>query len=102
MAINKKIIIGVLIAVILVFGLVIGWAIFQKGKIPPEKEVIPEKEETIGELLERLTPKDGESLTEEEKEKQEKLLEQLTPAKPKPMTEEEQKEIEELLKELTP
>lgn len=102
MTINKKIVIGVLIAVILVFGGIIGWAIFQKGKIPSEKEVILEKGETIGELLERLNPTEPKPKSEEEQKELEKLLKQLTPTKPKPMTEEEQKEIEELLKQLTP
>ena len=40
--INKNIIIIVIVA-ILVFGLIIGWAIFQKGKTLPEKEVVPDK-----------------------------------------------------------
>jgi septal ring-binding cell division protein DamX len=100
--VNKNIIFGILIAVVLVFSIIIGWAFFQKGKISSEKEVAPEKEETIEEVLERLTPAEPEPLTEEEKREQEELLKQLTPAQPKPMTEEEQKELEKLLKELTP
>ena len=99
--INKNIIIIVIVA-ILVFGLIIGWAIFQKGKTLPEKEIIPEKEETIEELLERLTPAEPKSLTEEEKKEQEELLKQLTPRQPKPMIKEEKKELKELLKQLTP
>jgi len=100
--INKNIIVGILITLILIFGGIIGWALFQKGKIPSEKEAIQGKEETIGELLERLTPTEPKPLTEEEKKAEEKLLKQLTPTKPKSMTEKEQKELEELLKQLTP
>jgi septal ring-binding cell division protein DamX len=100
--INKNIIIGISIAVVLVFSIIISVALFQKGKISSEKEVAPEKEETIEEVLERLTPAEPESLTEEDKREQEELLKQLTPTQPKPMTEEEQKELEEVLKQLTP
>lgn len=98
--INKNIIIVILIAAILVLAGIIGWTLFQKGKIPPQEEVIEKK--TIEEILERLTPKEPKPLTLEEQEEQEKLLEQLTPAQPKPMTPEQQKEMAELLKELTP
>ncbi|MDP2966917.1 MAG: hypothetical protein Q8N87_00645 [bacterium] len=100
--VNKNIIIGVSIAIILFFVVTIGWFLFQKGKISSEKEVAPEKEETIEEVLERLTPAEPEPLTKEEQEELEGLLNQLTPVQPKPMTEEEQKELEKLLKELTP
>ena len=75
----KNFIIKISIIVILLFGLIVGWILFQKGKLPPEEEVVPEKEETTSEVLEKLTPKEL-----------------------KPMTKEEQKELEELLKQLTP
>jgi len=100
--IDKNIIIGISVAVILVFSVIIGWALFQKGKISSEKEVAPEKEETNEELLERLTPAEPKPSTKEEQEELEGLLNQLTPTQSKPMTEEEQKELEELLKQLTP
>jgi len=99
--INKNIIIGISIAVILLFSIIIGWALFQKGKSLPEEEII-EKEKTTEQLLQELTPTEPEPLTEEEQKEMEELLKQLTPAKPKPMTEKEQKELEELLKQLTP
>ena len=80
MIINKKILIGVLIAVIFVFGVIIGWAIFQKGKTPSEKEVIPEIEEAVIEKqlreLEKLR-KEIQPLTEKETEKQLEELEKL-------------------------
>ena len=100
--INKKIIIAVSTAIILVFVGIIGWALFQKGKISSEKEVVPEKEESVEEVLERLTPAESKPLTKKEQEELEDSLNQLTPAQSKPMTEEEQKELEELLKQLTP
>lgn len=99
--INKNIIIGISIAIILVVAGVIGWVLFQKWKISFEKEIIP-KEETIEEVLQRLTPTEPKSLTKEEQEELEGLSNRLTPTQPKPMTEEEQKELEELLNQLTP
>lgn len=99
--INKNIIRGVLIVVVLFFVGTIGWILFQKGKIPPEKEVIPEGE-NIEEVLQNLTPTEPKALTEEEQEEIKDLSSQLTPVQPKSMTEEEQKELEELLKQLTP
>ncbi|MCX6761160.1 MAG: hypothetical protein NTZ84_03625 [Candidatus Nealsonbacteria bacterium] len=98
--INKNIIIGISVAIILVFCLFFGWFSRQKEKVALEQEIIEEKEETMEEVLERLTPKEIKPLAEEEKNEQEKLLKQLTPTKP--MTEKEQKELEELLKKLTP
>ena len=100
--INKKILIGVLVAVVLIFAGIFGIIYYRKGKIPSKKEVAPEKEEAVEEVLERLTPAEPKPLTKEEQEKLEGLLSQLTPTQPKPMTEEEQKELEELLKQLTP
>ena len=76
--IDKNIVIGVIVAVILVLVGIIGWSFFQKSKIPSEKEVIPEKEETIEELLKRLTPEDAKPLTEEGRRELEELLKQLT------------------------
>ncbi len=99
----KKNIIIVLLSVLLIFGGILLWALFQKGKLGKEEiKIPPQKEETINEVLERLTPSEAKPLTEKERKEQEKLLQQLTPAKPKPMTEKEQKELEELLKKLTP
>ena len=72
--INKNIIIGISIVVILIFGGIIGWVVFQKEKIPLEKEVIPEKEKTIGELLKDLTAPAG----GEETKVSEKTLKNLT------------------------
>ena len=100
--INKKIIIGILIMAVLIFAGILGFAIFQKKKIPLGKEVIPEKEEKIEGILEKLTPKETKPLTQEEKEELEKTLKELTPINSKPMTEKEKKELEELLKQLTP
>ena len=99
--INKNIIIGISIAVVLVFSVIISVALFQKEKPLLEEEII-EEEKTSEQLLQDLTSIEQEPLTEEEKKEQEKLLEQLTPSQAKPMTEEEQKELEELLKQLTP
>jgi nitrogen fixation protein len=45
---KKNQIIGIIIVIILVFCGIIGWALFQKGKLPI-KEVIPEKEKIIPE-----------------------------------------------------
>jgi len=100
--IDKNLIIGISIVVVLVFIGIIGWTLFQKGKIPPEKEVVPAKEEAIEEVLDRLTPAEPTPMTEEEKKELEKLLEQLTPSQPKPMTKEEKEELEKLLKQFTP
>ena len=99
--INKKILIGVLV-VVLIFAGILGIIYYRKWKISSEKEVAPEKEETNEELLKRLTPAEPKPPTEEEQEELEGLLNQLTPTQPKPMTEEERKELEELLKQLTP
>lgn len=99
--INKNIIIRISIAIILVVAGVTGWVLFQKWRISSEKEIVP-KEETIEEVLERLTPTEPKSLTKEEQEEIKDLSNQLTPDQPKPMTEEERKELEELLKQLTP
>ena len=93
--INQNIIIGISIAVVLLFGVIILVAL-----LPKEKPL--SEEETMEEVLERLTPAEPEPLTEEERREQEELLKELTPDQPKPMTEEEQKELEELLKQLTP
>ncbi len=92
----------VILASLICFGFV--WYFFRtpegKKEIPlPEK---PNREETMEEILERLTPKESKPLTTEEKNQQEELLKQLTPQKPKPTNEKERKEIEELLKKLTP
>jgi len=94
--IKKNIIIGILIAVVLLFSIIIGWALLQK-----EKPLL-EEEKTTEDLLQKLTPIEQEPLTEEEKKEQEELLKRLTPSQAKPMTEEEQKELEEILKQLTP
>ena len=80
MTINKKTVIGIIVAVILVFGGIIGWAIFQKGKTPSEKEVIPGKEETVIEKqLRELKELRGEvqPMTQEEIQKQLEELEKL-------------------------
>jgi len=80
MTINKKTVIGIIVAVILVFGGIIGWAIFQKGKTSSKKEVIPEKEETVIEKqLRELKELRGEvqPMTQEEIQKQLEELEKL-------------------------
>ena len=103
MAVNKKITIGVLIAVVLIFCLFFVWIIFQKEKdffVPPKEGLI--EEEAIEKLLEELTPKDVRPLTEEEKQELEEALDQLTPSEPKSITEEEKKEMEYLLEQMTP
>jgi len=100
--IDKNLIIGISIVVILIFTGIISWTLFQKEKILPEKEVVPEKEEPLEEVLDRLTPAEPTPMTKEEKEELEGLLEQLTPSQPKPMTEEEKEELEKLLRQLTP
>jgi len=41
---KKNQIIGILIAVVLIFGGIIGWSVFQKGKLTLEEEVTPEGE----------------------------------------------------------
>ncbi len=87
----------VLAAALLVFAGLL-YYLFRTPKI----EIPEEKEETLEEILERLTPAESKPLTAEEKKEQEELSKQLTPVKPKPMTEEEKKEMEELLKKLTP
>ena len=100
--INKNVIIFS-VAVVLIFGGILLWTLFQK--IHPQKEItpiVPKEEETTNEVLERLTPAEPKPLTEEEKKEQEELLNQLTPTQPKPMTPQEKKEMEELLKQLTP
>jgi len=99
--INKKIVIGISIAVILFFAGIIGWVFLQK-----EKSLLPEKiikeEKTTEQLLQELTPAQLKVLTPEEQKKLTELLKELTPAQPKPLTEKEQKELEQLLKQLTP
>ena len=79
MSINKNTIIGVLIAVVLVFGLLAGWVILQKVKVLPE-EIIEEEtmvEEQIRELEELR--KETQLLTEEEIKAQLEELEKLRP-----------------------
>jgi hypothetical protein len=77
--IDKKIAIGVLIVAILIFGLVVGWAILQKGKIPFEKEVVPKEETATEKQLRELERLKGEAqpLSEEETQKQLEELEKL-------------------------
>ena len=99
--VNKKIIIIISIAVILLFAGIIGWALLQKEKLFIPEETI-EQEKTAEELLQELTPAQVKVLTPEEQEKLRELLKELTPAQPKPLTEKEQKDLEELLKQLTP
>lgn len=83
MAINKKIVIGVLIVAILIFGLVIGWAILQKPKLVPEQEISQPENKT-------LTPE----------EVQEALLKKTEPSlKIEPLT---QEEIDKALEKRTP
>lgn len=96
MTINKKILTGVLIAVILVFAFVIGWAIFQKGKIPPgqitEEEIDIAKESRELESLREGTP----SLTEDEAQIHHEELEKLRGDVDSLSEEESQKQLEEL------
>lgn len=95
---RKYLVVLISVSAILVLAVIIGWILFQKEKVP--SEII--KEETIEDILKRLTPEDSKPLTEQEQKELDELLKQLTPSQPKPMTEKEQKELEELLKQLTP
>ena len=99
--IDKKVIIGILIAMILIFAGIIGWYFFQKGKLPSEQGAVLE-EETAEQILERLTPAEAKPLTEKEQEELDALLEQLTPTEAKPLTEQEQQGVDDLLEQLTP
>lgn len=92
--IDKNKVIVFLIFIFIVFGVIILWAVFQKGDFP--------REETTEELLDRLTPDDAEPLTQEERAAVVELLMELTPDNPKPMTEEEKEELKDLLDRLTP
>jgi len=49
--VKKNQIIGIVVAVVLIFGGVIGWTLIQKGKIPSGEEVGPGKEEKVEELF---------------------------------------------------
>lgn len=64
MVINKKIIIGILIVAILIFGLVIGWAILQKPKLIPGQEISQPENKTLTpeEIQEALSEKTDPSL----------------------------------------
>jgi len=77
MTINKNIIIGVLIAVILVFGLIFGWSILQKEKVPSGEMM--EEETIIERQLRELEELRGEAqlLSEEEIQRQLEELEKL-------------------------
>ena len=81
--IDKKIAIGVLIAVILVFGGIIGWAILQKSKLIPEQEISPPESKSLTpeELQEALSEKTESSLEIEPltQEEIDKALEKKTP-----------------------
>jgi hypothetical protein len=99
--INKKIVIGISITVILFFAGIIGWVFLQKQKSLLPGRII-EEEKTTEQLLQELTPAQLKVLTPEEQKKLTELLKELTPAQPKPLTEKEQKELGELLKQLTP
>jgi len=48
---SKNQIIGIVIAVVLIFGGVIGWTLIQKGKIPSGKEITPKEEEKVEEVF---------------------------------------------------
>jgi hypothetical protein len=102
---NKK---SLLYLGIIIFASLLSlFLIWHFSKMPKIKESpLPkgeiEKEESISEVLERLTPKEVKPMTEEEKKETEKLLKKLTPKNPKPKTQKEIKEEEELLKKLTP
>ena len=85
----------------LIFGLVF-WLDYSKKPSEKKEISLPQKEKSIEELLEELTPKEPAPKTEKEKAEEEKLLKELTPKNPKPMTEKEKEELEELLKQLTP
>lgn len=95
MSINKKILIGVLMVVILIFGLIIGWAILQKEKAPPE-EVTKEEIDIGKELRELEGLREGAPLlTEDEAQVQHEELEELR-GDVEYLSEEAQKELEEL------
>ena len=48
---SKNQIIGIVIAVVLIFGGVIGWTLIQKGKTPSGKEITPKEEEKVEEVF---------------------------------------------------
>lgn len=99
--INKKISIGISIAMILFFAGITGWLLLQKQKsLIPEKVIKEEK--TMEQILQELTPAQLKVLTPEEQKKLKETLKQLTAAQAKPLTAKEQRELEELLKQLTP
>jgi len=101
MTINKKIAIGIIVAVILIFGVIIGWIFLSKKEslIPEEiieEETITETERQLRELEELR--KEAPSLTEEEIKSQAEELEKLL-HKTQPLSQEEaQKQLEELEK----
>lgn len=99
---NKNVII-VSVAAVLVFGGILLWALFQKEKIPPQKEIAPEKtqEELVIEKqlkeLEELK-KESSTFTEKEIQSQIKELEKFK-KETKPLSQKEiQKQLEELEK----
>lgn len=96
--IDKKIAIGVLIIAILIFGLIVGWAVLREEKVPsgeiPKEETETERQMRELEGLRKEVP----PLTEEETQSQ---LEELKKFREdvKPLSEEEtQKQLEELEK----
>ena len=52
MTINKKIVIGISVAIVLILGGIIGWAFLQKAKLHRE---VPPAGKTMEEVLESLT-----------------------------------------------
>ena len=100
--INKNLAFGILIAAGVILLGVIAWFAFQaKAPVTTEIEKI-EKEETLSEILQRLTAKDAKPLTDKEREELDQLLRQLTPQRTSQMTPEQQQELEDSLKQLTP
>ncbi len=96
------------IYLLIVFGvaLLVGGLIYfiSRKPFPKPEELFKEElpEETMEELLKRLTPENEVVLTEEEQRELQRSLQQLTPTRSAPPTTEEQQQLEETLKQLTP
>jgi LPS O-antigen subunit length determinant protein (WzzB/FepE family) len=74
---KPKVILIVAAVLLIAIGIL---AVYLTWPAEEAEEVIEEpEEETLEELLDRLTPKDAHPMTEEEKEEIENLLKQLTP-----------------------
>jgi len=99
MNLNKNVLILISIAAVLILFLA---AVLFLGQRKQELEQIAPREETLEEILQRLTPPETELLTREQTQEQQQLLRDLTPKETAPLTGQEQRELEELLQRLTP